>query len=532
VSDADPIALVGGHVLDARGRGMGTHGAVLFRDGVIEAVGSDEEIRARASRRDTEFLDLDGRTVVPGFVDAHIHPIFYGLSLEGVPCLPPRVSSIGDLRREVAERAAAARDGAWVWGQGYDDTRLKEKRHPRREDLDGVSGGRPVVLTRVCGHMCVANSRALELASVNKSTPDPPGGRIERDADGEPTGLLLENAEELVLRHVVHGRGAVGRAIRRVSDDLLQRGITSCCDAWLGYTDGQEERDVWIDAIASGAFRPGISFLAHHSVWQENPDRYVGGPLDVIGVKLVADGSVSGCSAGVSEPFHDDDDDKRLFVYEADDLREICKEITHRGLIVAIHAMGDEAISMALDAIEASGSPNKGHRIEHCSLPTRADVDRMARLRVTPVMQPIFLFAEGEAYRSKLGEGRSRWANPARSMIDAGVSVALGSDAPATTWGEPTDVLLAIETSVLRRTWAGNSLGEEQATTVEEAILGYTLNAAGAAGLGVTRGSIEPGKRADLTVLSEDPLHTPQEDLHRIEITATVLGGEVAFGGL
>jgi hypothetical protein len=248
-------------------------------------------------------------------------------------------------------------------------------------------------------------------------------------------------------------------------------------------------------------------------------------------VKLVADGSVSGGSAGVAEPFHDDDD-KRLFVYEPDDLREICKEITQRGLVVAIHAMGDDAISMALDAIEASGAPNKGHHIEHCTLPTSADIDRMARLGVTAVMQPIFLFAEGEAYRSKLGEERSRWANPARSMIDAGVSVALGSDAPATTWGEPTDVLLGIETSALRRTWAGNGLGQEQATTVEEAILGYTLNAARAAGLAVTRGSIEPGKRADFAVLSEDPLHTPPEDLHRIEITATVLGAEVVFGEL
>jgi predicted amidohydrolase YtcJ len=531
VSDADQIALVGGRVLDARGRGMGTHEAVLIRDGVIEVVGSDEEIRAEASSRGTEFHDLDGRTVLPGFVDAHIHPIFYGLSLEGVPCLPPRVNSIGDLRREVTERAAAAPDGAWVWGQGYDDTRLEQNRHPRREDLDDVSGGRPVVLTRVCGHMCVANSRALELAGVGAGTPDPQGGRIERDADGEPTGLLLETAEELVLRHVVHGRDAVQRAIRRVSDDLLRHGITSCCDAWLGYTDGRDERELWIDAIASGAFRPGISFLAHHSVWQEDPDRYASGPLDVIGVKLVADGSVSGGSAGVSEPFHDDDD-KRLFVYEPDDLREICREIAARGLVIAIHAMGDDAISMGLDAIEASGSPNTGHRIEHCTLPTPADVERLARLGVTPVIQPIFLFAEGEAYRSKLGEERSRWANPARSMIDAGVSVALGSDAPATTWGEPADVLLGIETSALRRTWAGSSLGEGQATTVEEAILGYTLNAARAAGLAVTRGSIEPGKRADLAVLSEDPLQTPLEDLHRMEITATVLGGEVVFGEL
>jgi predicted amidohydrolase YtcJ len=531
MAHTDPLALTNARVLtfEQGDAGLAAAEALLIVDGLIAATGSEEEIRARAPSR-TEVRDLDGRTVVPGFVDAHIHPIFHGLSLEGVPCLPPRVSSIADLRREVEQTAAAAPEGEWVWGQGYDDTRLEERRHPRREDLDGVSGGRPVVLTRVCGHMCVANSRALEFAGVDARTPDPPGGRIERDADGEPTGLLLENAEELVLRHVVHGRVAVERALRRVSDDLLRHGITSCCDAWLGYTDGQDERDVWIDAIDTGAFRPGISFLAHHSVWREDPDRYAGSPLNVIGVKLVADGSVSGGSAGVSDPFHEDDD-RRLFVYEPDELNEICRNVAEQGLVVAIHAMGDEAISMALDAIEQAGPPHRGHRIEHCTLPTSAEIERMARLGVTPVMQPIFLFAEGEAYRSKLGEERSSWANPARAMLDAGVTVALGSDAPATTWGDPTDVLLGIETSAVRRTWAGSSLGEEESTTVEEALAAYTRNAARAAGFR-DRGSLGPGARADVAILSQDPLRTPLEEIHHIGVTATVLGGEVAFGEL
>ena len=528
MTDARTVALLDGTVLAPRSNGFAATDAVLIRDGVIDAVGSEEEIRAKAPDG-TEFRGLDGRTVVPGFVDAHIHPIFYGLSLEGVPCLPPRVNSIDDLRREVEERAASASDGEWVWGQGYDDTRLEERRHPSRADLDDVSHGRPVVLTRVCGHMCVANSRALEVAGVDARTSDPPGGRIARKADGEPTGLLLETAEDLVLKHVVHGRDRVQDAIRRVSDDLLSRGVTACCDAWLGYTDGRNERDVWIDAIGSGAFRPGISFLVHHSIWREDPDRYAAADeLDVIGVKLVADGSVSGGSAAVSEPFHDGGD-QRLFVWQADALRDVCREISSRGLVVAIHAMGDDAISMALDAIESSDA--RAARIEHCTLPTPHDVDRMARFGVTPVMQPIFLFAEGEAYRSKLGEERSRRANPAREMLDAGVNVALGSDAPATTWGEPTDALLGVETSVLRRTWAGSSLGDDQATTAQEALLAYTATAARVSGF-ADRGSIRPGMRADLSVLSDDPLRVPPEEIHRIRVTATLLGGEVAFGEL
>ena len=510
--------------------------AVLTGDGAIAWVGSEHEVRERAPAG-TEFVDLRGRTVVPGFVDAHIHPIFYGLSLEGVPCLPPHVTSIADLRRGIEERALSTKTDDWIWGQGYDDTRLVEGRHPTRDDLDAPAGGRPVVLTRVCGHMCVANSRALELAGIDATTPDPPGGRIERDAAGEPTGLLLETAESLVLRHVSHDREHVLRALRRVSDDLIRHGITACCDAWLGYSEGAAEPDIWTEALASGAFRPGISFLVHHELWRQRPD-LPETALDVLGVKVVADGSVSGGSAGLTDPFLDDED-HRLFVFDPEELNELCADIGSRGLVAAIHAMGDRAITMALDAVEVSHdrgvahtSARPGYRIEHCSLPSPSDIDRMARLGVTPVMQPIFLFAEGEAYLERLGSERSGWSNPARAMIDAGVRVALGSDAPATTWGEPTDVMLGIQTSVARLTWAGSSLGIAQSTTVAEALIGYTANAASAAGFGGDRGMLEAGRRADLAVLSEDPLRAPIEGIRDVEVVATILAGELAFGEL
>jgi predicted amidohydrolase YtcJ len=156
----------------------------------------------------------------------------------------------------------------------------------------------------------------------------------------------------------------------------------------------------------------------------------------------------------------------------------------------------------------------------------------MARLGVTPVMQPIFLFAEGEAYLARLGEPRSMWANPARALIDAGVRVALSSDAPATTWGEPTDVMLAIQTSVIRRTWAGSVLGGGQATTAAEALIGYTANAASAAGFGSSRGSLERGRRADLVVLSQDPTQMPPDAIRDVQVLATLLAGEVVHGEL
>ena len=509
--------------------------AVLIRGETIEAVGSNEEIRHRAGI-DAELVDLHGRAIVPGFIDAHIHPIFYGLSLQGVACLPPRVASIVDLQREVRARVAATPDGEWIWGQGYDDTRLRERRHPTRHDLDEASGGHPVVLTRVCGHMCVANSKALELAGVDASTVDPPGGSIQRDGSGRPTGLLLETAEQLVLRFVSSGREAVLSALERVSDDLLRRGVTACCDAWLGYSEGAAEYGIWTEALRSGRFRPRVSFLVHHELWRETPNlAEAAAELDVLGVKLVADGSISGGSAGLEEPFAGPDD-QRLFVFDAEELAGICADVRAQGLTVAIHAMGDRTISMALDALERSRSAltpeaRGSDRIEHCTLPSERDVRRMARMGVMPVMQPIFLFAEGEAYLAGLGDRRSMRANPAREMIDAGVRVAMSSDAPATTWSEPTDVMLAIQASVVRRTWKGSSLGTQQATTVEEALIAYTANAAHAAGLG-RLGSLGAGRQADLAVLSDDPTRVPVEEIRDVQVTATLLAGEVVSGEL
>jgi predicted amidohydrolase YtcJ len=544
---AAPLALVNARVLtpvrggDRTGTPLARADAVLVRDGAIVTVGSNDEIRRRAPRG-TEFVDVHGRAVLPGFVDAHIHPIFYGLSLQGVVCLPPRVASIADLQREVRARVAGAADGAWIWGQGYDDTRLVERRHPTRFDLDAASAGHPVVVTRVCGHMCVASSRALELAGIDARTPDPAGGSIERDATGEPTGLLLETAEQLVLRHVSMGRADVLAALGRVSDDLLAHGITACCDAWLGYSEGADEYDIWAEALRSNVFRPRISFLVHHDLWRESPPpEGLDAELDVLGVKLVADGSISGGSAGLEDPFVGDDD-RRLFVFDPDALDDICVDVGSHGLRIAIHAMGDRAISMALDAIDRSraarphagavGTGRGADRIEHCTLPSRRDIERMARSAVTPVMQPIFLFAEGEAYLSGLGTERSMWANPARAMIDSGVRVAMGSDAPATTWGEPTDVMLAIQTSVERRTWRGSSLGTDQATSVEEAIAAYTANAAHASGFGATLGYLEPRGQADLVVLSDDPTRVPTAAIRDVAVTGTILAGELVSGEL
>jgi predicted amidohydrolase YtcJ len=392
--------------------------------------------------------------------------------------------------------------------------------------------------------MCVANSRALELAGVDASTPDPPGGRIAHDASGRPTGLLLETAEDLVLGRVSNTRENMMTALRRVSDDLLRRGITACCDAWLGYSEGVAEYDIWTEALETGVFRPSISFLVQHKLWQAASDEQRAATgLNVLGVKIVADGSISGGSAGLDDPFLGDGDD-RLFVYEAEELSDICAAVRSEGLVIAIHAMGDGAISMALDAVERSrtiaternpkmrGARERSHRIEHCSLPRRSDIQRMARRGVIPVIQPIFLFAEGDAYLAKLGKERSMWANPARAMIDAGVHVAMSSDAPATTWGEPTDVMLGIQTSVARRTWAGSSLGTGQATTAAEALVAYTWNAAHAAGFGKTLGSIAVGRRADMVVLSEDPTRVPTEAIGDVRIIATLLAGELVHGEL
>ncbi|MGA9160247.1 MAG: amidohydrolase family protein, partial [Actinomycetota bacterium] len=320
--------------------------AVFIERGRIAAIGDDPAILGRLGRRGDR-VDLGGKVVAPGFVDAHIHAFDCALGSLNVSCLPPTVGDLSSLKARLAARAASTPVGAWVVGEGYDDMRLTERRHPTRLDLDEAVPNHPAVVTRVCGHMCVANTRALSVAGVDSRTPNPPGGRIVRDAAGNATGLLLEEAQGLILDVVPPADDEqIARALASTGRSLVAHGITTICEALLG-SFHPREAEIWTRVLSGTWDGPKVRFLADRRLVEDGAHH----DLPVIGTKLFADGSVTGRTAALSQPF-EGGADTGMLIHEPRRLAELVGRSVERGLPVGIHAMGDRAIAAAVSAIE------------------------------------------------------------------------------------------------------------------------------------------------------------------------------------
>lgn len=509
--------------------------ALLVEGGRITAIGDDRGVSRENGGRG-EVVDLHGAVIAPGFIDAHIHAFDCAIASLKVSLLPPSVDSLTVLKRRLAERAASMPTDVWVVGEGYDDMRLAERRHPTRQDLDEAVPDRPAIVTRVCGHMSVVNTPALQLARIERGTADPPGGAIVHDAAGLPTGLLLEEAQDLVLRWVpASDASQIAQALVRTARILIAHGVTTICEALLGAFHPQES-DIWSQVLSEDWDGPGVLFLADHRAGEKG----WGSTLPVIGTKLFADGVVTGRTAALSRPF-EGGGETGILIHEPDALADLVEASATRGLPVGIHAMGDRGIAAAVGAIERLGSraavttrATRGngrrvgrHRIEHCSLPSPTSLRKMKALGIVPVPQPIFLFAEGEAYRTQLGDERCAAAYPLRTMIRQGLRPALSSDAPATSSEDAINPWLGIRAAATRRTWAGSQLGGAETISVAEAIACYTANGAAALSLEHRTGSLDVGKDADLVVLPDDPLSVAPEELEALRPELVLVKGRI-----
>ena len=509
--------------------------AVLIEDGRIARLGDDGTIRGLVGRRGRA-IDVKGAVIAPGIVDAHMHAFDCALALRRVSCLPPAVDSLTGLKQRLADRAGSLPAGAWVVATGYDDTRLREKRHPSRLDVDAAVPHHPAVVGRVCGHMSVANTLALASAGIDAASPDPPGGTIVRDPAGAPTGLLLETAQDLVWRVTPPLSGPdIRHALSQIGRQILGYGITTICEALLGAFHPLEV-DIWSELLSGQWDGPRVRFLAQ----PDTVEPALAARLPVVGTKLFADGVITGRTAALWQPF-EGTADLGMLIHEPRELTDMVRRSTVRGLLVGIHAMGDRGIAVALDAIERAGGPagpeqaagqRAGrHRIEHCTLPAPESLRKIRQLGVVPVLQPSFLFAEGEAYLARLGHRRCERTYPLRAMIDQGLRPALSSDAPCTSWDDPINPWLGIATSVARETWAGSVLGTSEMVSAGEAMFCYTANGARALGLENELGAIATGKDADLIVLPRDPF-TGEDPvrLAALRPTAVIVKGKVVHG--
>ncbi len=480
----------------------------------IVAVGSNLQIKSLAGP-DTKVLSLNGATVLPGFTDSHIHLIEYGLSLRNIDLR--NAQSIEEVKKIVSERTHGPT--TWVLGRGWDQEKFAEKRYPTRRDLDEASPEKPVLLKRICGHICVANSAALTLGAVSAKTPNPPGGIIDHDAAGEPTGILRESAVDLV-----------SQAVPPLElEDYAQAALTACEHALKAglttvhcITSSELELKALLNLKAEGRLPLRFYVLIPLDQLKEAASLGIrsgfGDEWVRIGaVKIFTDGSLGARTAALEDPYADDPENQGVTIYSQQQLDDIVSEAHRSGFQIAAHAIGDKATAMAIHAItkadESAPRKNLRHRIEHASILNTELIRQMKKAGVVASVQPHFIVSD-VWLEQRLGARRVSLAYPFHSLLQAGLILVGGSDCPV----EPLTPLSGIEAAV-------NRAGSE-AVTVEEAISFYTRNAAYASFEENMKGTIAPGKLADLVILDKDPRKVPASRISRIQVLLTMVGGK------
>jgi predicted amidohydrolase YtcJ len=482
-------------------------------------------------------LGLRGRTLLPGFYAAHDHFLnasvaaLYHLDLNSPPI--GRIESIDEIVAALRERAAATPPGAWIAGRGYDDTLVREKRHPTRHDLDRASTVHPIWITHTSGHLGVANSRALALAGINADTKNPANGVIRRERGGTVPNGVFEQCGNLVARHLPsHSIEQRLEAMRQANARYLARGVTTTVVAGgsrASFDDMNRamERglvDVRVIAMLSTSPQIPATWEATHA-WGGLKDR-----VRVGAVKIGQDGSLQGYTGYLTEPYHVQPDGKTDYRGFAARSREALVELVTRyhrgGYQVAIHGNGDAAIDDILFAFAEAQRrhPREGtrHRIEHCQTPRPDQLDRMRELGVSPSFFVGHVFYWGDRHRDVfLGPERAARISPLRSARDRGLRFSVHSDTPVT----PVDPLLLVWAAVNRTTREGKVLGPDERIPVVDALRAVTSDAAWQSFEEQRKGSLEPGKLADFAVLAENPLTVSPERLKDIAIEETIVGG-------
>ena len=525
------LALINGrvHTMD---RANPTVSAVAIRAGRVVEVGSDAEVRAAAGPR-ARIIDLNGRTATPGLNDAHAHPMAVGFALADLDFATPPNRSIADLVALVKAEAPKRTPGSWIIGRGYDQARLDDQRHPTRHDLDPVSPDHPVLLIRACHHIAVANSRALALAGITATTPDPPGGTIDRDEHGEPTGVLRETAMEQV-------RALVGQPTeQQIADALvlggnafLASGVTSAVEAGI---HRPEELRAYQRLRREGKlpFRAYLMMMIDEML---EPMREIGLQTGMgdewvrIGpAKLFSDGSIGGRTARMRFPYEDQAENVGLWMLPPAELKEKVLRAHRAGFQVGIHAIGDAAIDLVLDAYEvamnADPRPDPRHRVEHCSIIDAETIRRIARLGAIPIPGTSFLYHFRDAYVQNLGEQRIRYAYGMASFNRHGVIAAASTDAPVV----PTSATIGLQTMVTRRDAQGRPIWPEEAISLDDALRAYTVNGAYASFEEKIKGTLAPGMIGDVTVFETDIHAVAPDELGKVRIDYTVADGNVAY---
>jgi predicted amidohydrolase YtcJ len=508
--------------------------AVAVGGGRILAAGSTADIRALAGPGTRE-VALHGRSLLPGLIDAHCHMTGLGMAMVSIDCKAPGMQSIEALQKAVHERAATQPPGTWIRGRGYDQTRLRERRHPTRDDWDAVAPDHPVIFTRTCGHIASVNSRALAVASITDQIPDPPGGRYDRDG-GRNLGVAYETAQTPLQMAALPSAEEFRDALMRASAAYLAAGCTSVHDAGglvgpaFGLCQdlveaGRLKLRIYAFATVNSLQHPVIGVLGAGLRSRFGDER-----LRLGAFKVMTDGSSSGPTAATREPYTSNGQDCGILYWDQEGLDALIGRAHRQGFQCTVHAVGDRAIEQTLNAMARAQReyPREGlrHRIEHCAVCPPDLRDRVRAQHIVPAMQPAFFWEFGAGYIHNYGRSRADTMFPVKSLIAAGVPVAGSSDAPVTHYAP----LFGIEQALTRRTTAGDVCGPDERVDLTTAIRMHTIHGAFASFEEGFKGSLEVGKAADLVVLADDLSRVPVERLRDVGVVMTVVGGEVVYG--
>jgi len=513
--------------------------AVAVWCGRILFVGNTSEAKQFVGEKTAE-LDLKGKTVIPGFNEAHNHLINYGLKLNQVDLKYPDVKSIKDIQDRLHRKSREERAGSWILGGGYDNNNLIENRHPTCQELDAASPKNPAVIDHSSLHMCVANSRAMKLAGISRDTPDPDGGKIVRTDGGEPTGLLQETAQTIVKSVIPKPTVMqMRKAIASANSKYLEQGITSSQDAWLGLNSDVEMR-AYQEAAENGELKVRTSVMpdarlliqSNFSLGFGLRGNFGNEMLKIGPLKLFVDGSLIGKTAAVYEPYLNDPNNTGMLVIEEKELARMIDEGHQQGWQLAMHAVGDRAIHTAILMVESSlrshPRENHRHRIEHCGLLNDQILQKIRQLNMVVIAQPRFIYELADGFRKVLGRNCAQRMLRLRSLLNSGIAVAFGSDRPVAD-GSP---MLGIWHAVEQKTIQGEEHNYGEAITAEEALRAYTIGGAFSSFEENVKGSIEEGKYADMAVLDQDPTNCPAAEIKHIRVLATMVGGRILYDAL
>jgi len=527
--------------------------AVAITAGRIVAVGRSDDIRSRIGPS-TRVIDLVGRTATPGLIDTHVHftetDALYSVDLSGLD-----VRTMSDVLARVGAQVAKRKPGEWVRGRGWDEGKLAERRYIYASDLDEVSPNNPVWLTQTTGHYGVANSYALKMAEVRKDTTDPPAGTIDRDADGNPTGVLKESAQALVTRLVPpYSRDEQRQGLLKMIEDFNKEGMTGAKDPGIG----QQKWDLYEELLKSGKLTVRMFALwsgarrvednaqvmsrvqAHPKPSDTAGDRV----LISGGVKMFMDGSGGARTAWMYEDWNKNytEKDRGNVGYPAtppDAYRQIVATLHNAGIHVSTHAIGDRAIDWVVDTYDQvlKAKPARGlrHGIIHANTPTDHAIDVMARLQTAydagyPESQAEFMWWIGDNYAGNLGADRARRLKPFKTYLQKGMKWAGGSDYSVTPFPARYGLWSSVARQTLNGTFGATPFGLEERVDIRSALRSYTIWAAHQIFLDDRIGSIEVGKDADIAVWDRDLLTVPTDALKDLECELTIFRGKIVYG--